>query len=164
MTKTKIDHFAVLILIIGTVCSTGLLIAMTYEWIATQKNIELPQRIFFTALSGILTPLIWKIEIPKVKSVEIGPDRIIIQNLFTRKKKQVPFDLVDGLKTTSNWTRGGRVYEIIIIVDGKPFHKISTNYIKNYDKIRAELTNRFTVLHADDLENMRSVIKDKHLE
>ena len=158
--KTKIDHFGVLILIIGTGCSTGLVVWMTYEWIAPQQNIELPQRIFFTALSGILTPLIWKIEIPKVKSVELGADRIIVQNLFTRTKKEIPSDLVDGLKTTSNWTKSGRVYEIIIIVNGKPFHKISTNYIKNYDTIRAELTKRFTVLHADDLENMRSVIKD----
>lgn len=108
---------------------------MTYEWIATQKNIELPQRIFFTALSGILTPLIWKIELPKVKSVEIAADRITIQNLFTRTKKEIPFDMVDGLKTTSSWTKGGRVYEIIIIVNRKPFHRISTNYIKNYDAI-----------------------------
>lgn len=134
---------------------------MAYEWIAPQKDIELPQRIFFTAVSGILTPLIWIIEIPKVKSVEVAADRIILQNLFTRTKKEISFDWVDGLKTTSNWTRGGRVYEIIIIVNGKPVHKISTNYIKNYDKIRAELTKRFTVLHADDFENMRSLIKDK---
>ena len=128
---------------------------------APQKKIELLQRIFFTALSGILTPLIWQIEIPKVKSVEIAADRIIIQNLFTRTKKEISFDLVNGLKTTSNWTRGGPVYEIIIIVNGKPLHKISTNYIKNYDTIRTELTRRFTVLHADDFENMTRVIKDK---
>lgn len=161
MTKTKIDIFGVLILIIGTVCSTGLLIWMTYEWIATEKNIEILQRIFFTALSGILTPLIWIIEFPKVKSVEISSDRLIIQNLFTRTKKEIPFAMIDGLKTTSSWTRGGRVYELIIIVNRKPFHKISTNYIKNYDKIRAELTKRFTVLQADDLENIRAVVKDK---
>jgi hypothetical protein len=161
MTKTKIDYFGVLILIIGTVCSTGLLIWMTYEWISEEKSIDMLQKIFFTALSGILTPLIWTIEIPKVKSVEIAADRLVIQNLFTRTKKEIPFDLVDGLKTASNWTRGGRVYEIIIVVRGKSFHKISTNYIKNYDKIRTELTKRFTVLHADDLENIRSVIKDK---
>lgn len=161
MTKTKIDYFGVLILIIGTICSTGLLIWMMYEWVAAEKHIELIQRIFFTVLSAILTPLIWIIEIPKVKSVEISADRLIIENLFTRTKKEVPFDLVDGLKTTSNWTRGGRVYEIIIMVSGKPFHKISTNYIKNYDKVRAELTKRFTVIHADNIENIRSVIKDK---
>ena len=161
MTKTKIDNFGVLILIMGTVCSTGLLIWMTYEWIAAEKSIELLQRIFFTGLSAILTPLIWIIEIPKVKSVEIAADRLVIQNLFTRTKNELPFDVIDGLKTTSSWTRGGRVYELIIVVNGKPFHKISTNYIKNYDKIRAELTKRFTVLHADDLENIRSVIKDK---
>ena len=161
MKKTKFDYIGVLILIIGTVCLTGLLVWMGYEWIALQKDIELSQRIFFTALSGILTPLIWIIEIPKVKSVEITADRIIIQNLFTRTRKEISFGLVDGIKTTSNWTRGGRVYEIIIIVNGKPFHKISTNYIKNYDTIRAELTKRFTVLLADDFENMRSVIKDK---
>lgn len=161
MTKTKIDHFGVLILIIGTACSTGLLIWMTYEWIASEKHTELLQRIFFTALSGILTPLIWTIEIPKVKSVEIAADRLVIQNLLTWTKREISFGLIDGLKTTSNWTRGGRVYEIIIIVNGKPFHRISTNYIKNYDKIRAELTKRFTVLHVDDLENMRSIIRDK---
>lgn len=161
MKRTKLDYFGVLILAISAVCSTGLLVWMAYEWISPQKDIELPQRICFTALSGILTPLIWMIEIPKVNSVEIAADRIIIQNLFTRTKKEISFGLVDGIKTTSNWTRGGRVYEIIIVVGGKPFHKISTNYIKNYDKIRAELTKRFTVLHADDFENMRSVIKDK---
>lgn len=161
MTKTKIDHVGVLILIIGTICSTGLLIWMMYEWIVPQKNIELLQRIFFTALSGILTPLIWKIEIPKVKSVLIDADRIIIQNLFTRRKKEIPFDMVDGLKTTSSWTKGGRIYEIFIIVNGKPFHKISTNYIKNYDTITAELKKRFNILYADDLEDMRSVIKNK---
>lgn len=160
MTKTKIDNLGVLILIIGTVCSTGLLFWMAYEWIAAEKSIRLPQRIVFTALSGIITALIWKIEIPKLKSVQIDTDRITIQNLFTRTKKELPFDMIDRLKTTSSWTRGGRVYEIVIVVNGKSFHRISTNYIKNYDAIRAELKKRLTSLHADEIEDIRSVIKD----
>lgn len=164
MTKTKIDNFGVLLLIIGTVCSTGLLIWMTYEWVAAEKSIGLIQRIFFTVLSGIVTPLIWGIEIPKLKSVEIDNDRIIIRNLLTRARKEIPIDTIDGLKTTSKWAKGGPVYEVVIVINGKPFHKISSNYIKNYDNIRAELRKRLTILSADDFEKMRSVVKEKIAE
>lgn len=52
-----------------------------------------------------------------MKSVDIEADRIIIQNLFPRTKKEMPLGLVDGIKTTSKRIRGGRVYEIIIIVN-----------------------------------------------
>lgn len=112
---------------------------MIYEWIMPTGDLRLTQRIFFTILSGLITPLIWTIEIPKLKSVEIHRDRIVTQSLMTGIKREILFTDIDGLKTTSNWTKGGRTYEIVILVDGRPFHKISSNYIKNYDVIRAEL-------------------------
>ena len=161
MTKTKIDISGVLILGIGTVCSTGLLAWMIYEWIVPTGDLGLTQRIFFTTLSGLITPLIWTIEIPKLKSVEIHRDRIVTQSLLTGINRKIWFTTIDGLKTTSNWIKGGRTYEIVIIVDGRPFHKISSNYIKNYDIIRAELKKRLTILDANDFESMRSVIKEK---
>ncbi len=161
MTKTKIDNFGVLLIIIATVCSTGLLIWMIYEWLAPQKSIGLPQRVFFTALSGLVTPLIWRIEIPKLKSLKIDNDRIIIQNLLTKTRREIQIDTVDGLKITSKWAKGGPVYEITIVVNKIQFHKISSNYIKNYDTIRAELKKRLTILSTEEFEHMRSVVKEK---
>jgi hypothetical protein len=57
--------------------------------------------------------------------------------------------------------RADQSMKSLIIIDGKPRHRISSNYVKNYDTIRAQLKKKLTILEIDDFENMRSIVKDK---
>lgn len=160
MTKTKTDYYGVLLLLIGTMFSTGLLIYMTYEWITGQETIGLIQRIFFTSISVLMTALLWTIEIPKLKSVEIDDKRIKFKNLLTGATKEILVTDCDGFKTSSQSARGGPVYEIIIFIKGKRFHDISSNYIKNYDEVRIGLGKRLDNLGKEKFKYFK-YLKDR---
>jgi hypothetical protein len=151
----------VFLILFGTVCGTGLLIGTIYDWLTLKLNFGLFQRALFTVISAIMTPLIIWFEFPKLKSIEINNKTIILTSLITRVKKEIAIEQIDGFKTTSKWARGGHVYEIILMINGGQFHRISSNYIKNYDKIRAELKKRLRLLSADEFEDMRSIVKEK---
>jgi hypothetical protein len=155
VTKTKTDYFGVVVLVIGSICSIGLLLWMIYEWITLQKNIALLQRILVTIISALVTPLLWAIELPKLKSVTIDNERITFKSLLTGATKEILLADFDGFKTMGQWTRSGPVYEIILFVNGKRFHDISSNYIKNYEEIKIELGKRLNNLGAEKFEYFR---------
>lgn len=155
MTKSKTDFYGVLLLVIATACLTGLFIWMIYIWISSQKSIGLIQRILLTTISTIVTPLLWKVEIPKLKSITIDDKKITLRNLLTRTTKEISINDFDGFKTTSQWARGGPVYEIILFIDGKQFHDISSNYVKNYDAIRIELGKRLTNMGTEKFKYLK---------
>jgi len=161
MTKSKFDFLSVFLLLFATLCGTGLLTWTTYDWFSSDKSLGLFQRILFTTISAIVTPLFIGLEFPKLESLEIDDKKIILKNLLTGTRKVILIEEIDGFKTTSKWSKGGLFYEVVIIVKGKPFHKISSNYIKNYDKIRTELTKRLTLLFIDAPEDMRHFVKQR---
>ncbi|WP_222931311.1 hypothetical protein, partial [Xanthovirga aplysinae] len=54
--------------------------------------------------------------------------------------------------TSSQWTRGGGVDEIILLKNGRPIHVISSNYIKNYKLIEKHLGHRLNHLGYEKLK------------
>ncbi len=161
MMKSKTDFVSVFLLLIATLSAIGLFIWSTLDWMTLNKTFGLIPRILLTTLSAIGTTVFIWFEFPKLKSIEIGDKVIIIRNLLTTNKKEIPINKIDGFMTTSKWAKGGPVYEIILVSSGRPFQKLSSNYIKNYDQIRAGVKKRLTSLKLDEFENMRSVVKEK---
>jgi hypothetical protein len=61
-------------------------------------------------------------------------------NLLSGKKKKFFVGELDGFITTSKIAKGRPVYEITLMQNGQnghPVNRISSNYIRNYDEVRA---------------------------
>lgn len=146
VTKSKPDFLGVLLVLIGTVASIGIFIWSMLDWMTGNPAISTLLRAVFMIISGPASiAFIW-LEFPKLKSIEVNDQTIIVTNLITRATKQISIEETDGFTTTSKMAKGGPVYEITIICRGRIFQKISSNYIKNYDQIRAELGKRLKPL------------------
>ena len=161
MIKSKADFLSIFLLLIATLSAIGLLIWSTIDWLTLNKTFGLIPRILLTAVSVLGTGIFIWFEFPKLKSIEINDKAIILRNILTRNRQDISINEIDGFMTTSKWAKGGPVYEIILVLDGQPFQKLSSNYIKNYDQIREGIKRRLTPLKVDDFENIRSIVKGK---
>jgi hypothetical protein len=152
MVKSKTDILSVLLLLTATLSATGLLIWSTVDWFILENKFEPIERILLMSFSAIGTGLFLWFEFPKLNSIEVTDNEIILMNLLSRTKSKIHIDELDGFTTSSKWAKGGPVCEISLIRKGKIFQKVSSNYIKNYDKIGAGIKKRLTVLKVNDFE------------
>jgi hypothetical protein len=157
VTKTKIDFIGVLIILIVTVLLVSLLSWMSYEWFISEEKLGLAQRVLLTVITVTLTPLVFAVELPKLKTVEIDEEKIVLRNLVTGQRKEILIGDFDGFKTTTQFARGGPVYELILIINGRPFHDISSNYIKNYNEVRTELDKQLENLGTEKFEYFKYI-------
>lgn len=157
MTKTKTDFIGVLIILTVTVLLVALLTWMSYEWFISEEKLGLAQRILLTVITVTLTPLIFAIELPKLKTVEIDEEKIVLRSLMTGQRKEIHFGDFEGFKTTTQFARGGPVYELILVINGRPFHDISSTYIKNYNEVRTQLGKQLENLGTEKFEYFKYI-------
>jgi hypothetical protein len=144
--KSKFDVFMATAIILATILCIGLLIWMIYEWIIDDGHIGLFQRIIITFFPALVLPLVVKIELPKIKRIEVHHKSIKIINPFIGRTRSIDFDRFDGYQTIIHITRSGLVKEIFLISENKVVHEISENYIKNYDEIKRVIARKLKYL------------------
>jgi hypothetical protein len=157
MTQTKSDNIGVAMVLFVTLIITAAFTLATYEWATGEIGITQIQKIVLTLMAYVIGPIYMLIELPKLKSLTLDKNKIVIKNLLTRRTKEFLLDEIDGFKTSSQSARGGLVYEIIFFKQGRPAQVISSSYIKNYDDIRNQLGKQLTNLGADKFDFFRYV-------
>jgi hypothetical protein len=125
-----------------TILLIGLLFWMAYVWAINMEEIGIFQRLLITFFPLLVLPLIIKIEIPKIKKVEVDNNCVMITNPFIGRTRKINFDNFDGYQTIVHITKKGLTKELFLISENKVVHEISENYIKNYDEIKRVLTRK----------------------
>lgn len=133
---SKFDTFGVIATTAATLICVGLLTFVTYVWIYDLKDIGMFQRLMITFFPVLVIPLLVRVEMPKIKRIEIDETGITLINPFVGVKTKLPWDNLDGYKTVTHVTRGGLVKELIIVSNGMDVFDISSYYYKNYNEIK----------------------------
>lgn len=133
-----------------TILLVGLLIWITYVWLTDMEEIGRFQRIMITFFPLLVTPLIFKIELPKIKRLTISSEGLTIKDSVFGRTSKFDWKDIDGYQTILHFTRGGPLKELMIIADNKVIHEVSENYIKNYTKVKRGLTRNLKNLGPVD--------------
>lgn len=133
---SKFDTFGVIATTAATLICVGLLTFVTYVWIYDLKDIGMFQRLMITFFPVLVIPLLVRVEMPKIKRIEIDETGITLINPFVGVKTKLTWDNLDGYKTVTHVTRGGLVKELIIVSNGTDVFDISSYYYKNYNEIK----------------------------
>lgn len=132
---SNFNAFETIGIITATLFCLGLILFMTYVWVYDLRDIGLFQRLMISFFPLLVVPLLLKVEVPKIKRIELDSESLTLINpLFGTKTKFFWTDL-DGYKTMTHITRGGLVSELIIVKDGVEVFDISSFYYKNYKQI-----------------------------
>ncbi len=118
----------------------GLLLWITYVWVTDMEEIGMFQRIMITFFPLLVTPLMFKIELPKIKRLIITSQGLTIKNTLFGRTTKFDWKDIDGYQTVLHFTRGGSLKELMLIADNKVIHEVSENYIKNYKEVQRVLT------------------------
>ncbi|EAZ79641.2 intimin [Algoriphagus machipongonensis] len=132
---------------------------MAFEWVNNSDDLGFIQKVVLTGISFFITPLILKIELPKLKRVEIDETKITLTSLLTGRKKQFLTRELDGFKMSLQYAKGGPTYEIILIKNGRPIHGISSNYTKNFGEIKNKLKTQLKNLGIEEFKYFDFLIK-----
>ncbi|MFN7600629.1 MAG: hypothetical protein ACK5R0_04440 [Bacteroidota bacterium] len=100
----------------------------------------------------LVMPLLLRVEMPKIKKIEIDEDGLTLINPFIGTKRKLLWDNLDGYKTMTHVTRGGLVNELIIISNGTEIFDISSHYYKNYNEIRKLVTRNLSNVGQKDFK------------
>jgi hypothetical protein len=133
--KSEFDAFGTSLTIAATLFSIGLLPFLAYDWIYDHWDIGLFQRLWTTFFISLAIPLLLRVEMPKIKRIEIDRDGLMLTNPFIGTWTTISWNNLDGYKTTIHLTRGGLVRELTLVSNGKEIFHISSLYQKNYGEI-----------------------------
>ena len=136
MIRSKFDNFAV-ITIYGIAILGPILIIYFYS--TSLDKIDKFLIYFGFPLLGLAIILIWMIEAPKIKKIEISQTEINFIHPITNREKRILLDSLDGYKKQNQPTSYGLVPAILIYRNGKLFQEISGVYVKNLDEIEKHL-------------------------
>jgi hypothetical protein len=125
---------------------------MTCVWVYDLEDIGMFQRIMITFFPLLVMPLLLRVEMPKIKKIEIDEDGLTLINPFIGTKRKLLWDNLDGYKTMTHVTRGGLVNELIIISNGTEIFDISSHYYKNYNEIRKLVTRNLSNVGQKDFK------------
>lgn len=146
-----------------TIVLLALLSWVTFVWLTNMEEIGLFQRIMITFFPLLVTPLIFRIELPKIKKLTINNQGLTIKNPMTGLTKNLRWNDIDGYQTIVHITRGGLLKELMIVSDNKVIHEVSENYIKNYPEVKRALTKHLKNLGPVDF-NYFKYIKERLLK
>jgi hypothetical protein len=149
---SKFDTFGTIGTTAATLICIGLLTFMTYVWVYDLEDIGMFQRIMITFFPLLVMPLLLRVEMPKIKKIEIDEDGLTLINPFIGTKRKLLWDNLDGYKTMTHVTRGGLVNELIIISNGTEIFDISSHYYKNYNEIRKLVTRNLSNVGQKDFK------------
>lgn len=150
--KSNFETFGVAATLMSTIICIVLIIWMIYVWIVDVEEIGLFQRLMITFFPSLVTPLLLRVEIPKIKRLEIGENGLTITNPFTGHRTFLVWDRFDGYQTMNHVTRSGLVNELFLVLNGNVVHEVSSHYYKNYKDIRNALASHLRPLGQVDLK------------
>jgi hypothetical protein len=125
---------------------------MTYVWSYDLEDIGLFQRLMITFFPLLVMPLLLRVEMPKIKKIEIDEIGLTLINPFIGTRTVLHWDNLDGYKTMTHVTRGGLVNELIIISNGTEIFDISSHYYKNFNDIRRLVTRNLANVGQKDFK------------
>jgi hypothetical protein len=125
---------------------------MTYVWIYDLYDIGLFQRLMITFFPLLVMPLLLRVEMPKIKKIEIDEIGLTLINPFIGTRTVLHWENLDGYKTMTHVTRGGLVNELIIISNGTEIFDISSHYYKNFNDIRILVTRNLSNVGQKDFK------------
>jgi len=149
---SKFDTFGTIGTTTATLVCTGLLTFMIYVWAYDLEGIGLFQRLMITFFPLLVMPLLWRVEMPKIKRIEIDEDGLTLTNPFIGTRTKLLWDNLDGYKTMTHVTRGGLVNELIIVSNGAEIFDISSYYYKNFKEIRRLVTRNLSNVGQKDFK------------
>lgn len=150
--KSEFDAFGTSLTIAATLLGIGLLPFLAYDWIYDHWDIGLFQRLWTTFFISLAIPLLLRVEMPKIKRIEIDRDGLMLTNPFFGTRTTISWDNLDGYKTTTHRTRGGLVRELILVSNGKEIFDISSHYYKNYDDIKRLVSTNLRNIQEEDIK------------
>lgn len=134
--KSKFDLFGTSLIIAATFLGIGLLATfMVYGWFYNHWDMQFSERVASTFLLLLVLHSLLRVEMPKIKRIEIGRGGLTLINPFIGTQTNISWDNLDGYKSTTHQTRGGLVRELILVSNGKEIFYISSLYHKNYEEI-----------------------------
>lgn len=146
--KSEFNLVMVIAMMVASILLVGFLLWITYMWFVDKEEIEIFQRIMITFFPLLLTPLLFKIEIPKIKKLKVDAEGLTIVNPIFSKSDKLDWKDIDGYQSVFHFTKGGTQEELMIIADNKVIYKVSENYIKNYTEVKRALTRNLKNLGA----------------
>jgi len=138
--KSKFNLTMTISVIGITILLVGLLSWIIYVWLTDMKEIGIFQRIMVTFFPLLVTLLIFKIELPKIKILTICSHILTIKDPIFGGSKKLSWKDFDGYQTVVHYTQGGPLKELMLIANNKIVHEVSENYISNYDEVKKAIT------------------------
>ena len=140
-----------------TILLVGLLSWMAYVWITDMEEIGLFQRVLISFFPLLVIPLIFQIELPKIKKLTFDNQGMTIKNPISGRARSLSWNDFDGYQTVIHITRDGLLKELMLVSDNKVIHEISENYIKNYSEVKRAVTRNLKNLGPIDFNYFKYI-------
>lgn len=123
-----------------------------YSYLTSYDKIDKFLIYFGFPLLGLAVILVWIIELPKVKIIEITQSEINFIHPITKHKDRLKLADLDGYKKQYQSTRFGLNPAILIFRDEKILKEISSIHLKNFDELEKHLKTRIQYLGRENFK------------
>ena len=146
-TVSKPDTFGIALVLFGAMLLTVLAGVVVYSWLEDDLGIGMGQRIVISIIVVVVGPVYMLVELPKLKSVSIDENEIMMTSILTRVVKRYAISEIDGFKTmTQSTVKGGLVHEILLYRQDRAIQVISSSYIRNFDQLKGAFAKYLKLL------------------
>ncbi|MEM6846042.1 MAG: hypothetical protein AAF632_27775 [Bacteroidota bacterium] len=149
MTKSKFDNFVV-VAIYGIAILGPILVIYFYS--TSYDEIDKFLIYFGFPLLGLAVLLIWVIELPKIKIIEITQTEINFIHPITKHENKIQLVSLDGYKKQYQPTRFGLSPALLIYRDGKILQEISSIHVKNLEELEKHLKTKVQYLGLEEFK------------
>jgi len=151
MTRSKPNTIRLASMAVYLLLVAGLNCLLAIEWLTDWKVVNVLTQAFLTNLAFFAVFFFILVELPKVITLKIDDDKIVVKNLLTRKSKGFWLEDIHSFKVSAE-IGVFRELEINLILmrNGKAFESISLQYMVNVDQIINQLENRLPNVTEDE--------------
>jgi hypothetical protein len=118
----------------------GLTCLLAIEWLTDWKVVNVLAEAFLTNLAFFAVFFFILVELPKVTTLKIDDDKIIVKNILTRRKKEFWLEDIHSFKISAKVEIFSELeINLILLRHGEVIETISLQYIVNVNQIINQL-------------------------
>jgi hypothetical protein len=150
MTQSKPNILALTLTGLGVLLLIVFYCIIVFEWVTGTVAMDIPFQIITSVMIVFLVLFFFIVELPKMHSLTIADNKIIIRNLVTKKTKDILLEVIDGFKiSTRVGMKTGLRFQLLLFKHDKIKETISLEYIDNPVQIMKALETHLQNLTDD---------------